>query len=1108
MHRRNGCLNLSPSDLNNFLECEHLTGLDLAVAQDELVRPAVVNQQAELIRRKGDEHEKAFLASVRAAGKDVVCVERGTGFSQAAAATEEAMRRGVEVIYQATFVADEWLGSADFLERVDRPSALGSFSYEVADTKLARTAKPYFLLQLSFYSEQVGRIQGVLPEKMHVVLGTNERASFRVHDFDAYYRRAQRRLLAWLAEQPETYPHPVEHCPVCAWNATCIQKRVDDDHLSLVAHMRRDWAERLGEAGLTTLAALALAPADLPVSLRKDIFARLREQAQLQYRHRVKGEHEYRLLPVTAGRGLALLPRPSQGDVSFDIEGDPFFEAGRGLEYLFGVVALEDGEPHFRAFWAHDRGEEKRAFEALIDFVIARLERYPDMHIYHYAQYEPAALRRLMGQHATREDELDHLLRRDVFVDLYRIVEQSVRISQPRYGLKQVETFYLAAREEELSAGEDSILMFEEWLQSGEETMLEAIERYNEVDCRSTMRLREWLLERRREAGVRTWREPPPARDLAEEKAESIQAREQLKASLLENAKEGDPRWLAAHLLEYHRREDKPVWWAYFRRRELSPAELVDDSDAIGDLSPANIPSEPLKRSLVHTLTFPPQQHKLEPGEVVDPETERGEEIIEIDDERGLVRIRRGPSREKDPLPWALIPGGPWDTRYQRAALRRVGEAMVAGHRWYRALQDLLARERPRIRGLEPGMPLQAATVDLDEAKRLVSQLDASHLFVQGPPGSGKTWTGARLIVHLLQQQKRIGVTAPSHKAIHNLLAEIERVAIAEGVRFRGLKKCGAAEESMYKGGGLVRNARQLANFIDPGVHLLAGTAWLFARHELDSTLDYLFIDEAGQVSLADAVATGTAARNLVLLGDPLQLAQVSQGTHPGGSGLSVLEHLLGAEATIPSDRGLFLDVTWRMHPDICGFVSEMVYGGRLRPALGRERQLLEGVGAGIRLVPVEHEGRSQASPEEAEAVRIEIEGLVGRAYSDASGQIRPLEYTDILVVAPYNAQVRTLRAALPGTVRVGTVDKFQGQEAPVVFYSTASSSGADLPRHLEFLFSRNRLNVAISRAQCLAIAVGSPRLLDVRCRTAEQMRMVNALCRLAEIALEQGAAT
>jgi RNase_H superfamily len=502
--------------------------------------------------------------------------------------------------------------------------------------------------------------------------------------------------------------------------------------------MRRGWADRLNEAGIATVTALALAPADAQVQVRPEIFARLREQAELQYRHRLSGEHEYRLLPPVAGRGLSLLPRPSDGDVFFDMEGDPFFEATQGLEYLFGIVSVEKGEPHFRAFWAHDRQQEKHAFEQLIDFLTGQLSRYPDMHVYHYAHYEPAALRRLMGQHGTREDEVDHLLRREVFVDLYRVVEQSLRLSQPRYGLKQVETFYMPSRQEELQAGDDSILMFEDWLQTGNKSLLQAIERYNETDCRSTLALREWLLDRRREAGVVLWPDPPPKREISEEAAAAVTDRELLKAKLLHESKEGDPASLIAHLLDYHRREDKPVWWAYFRRRDLSPAELVDDSEAIGDLSPVGDPPEPVKRSVIHTLSFPAQQHKLEPGQVVDPETERAEEIIEIDDERGLLRLRRGPSRTDEPLPHALIPGGPLDTRYQRAALRRVGETIAAGRGWYRALQDLLARERPRVRGLELGMPLQTGTADIDEAKHLVSRLDASHLFIQGPPGSGR----------------------------------------------------------------------------------------------------------------------------------------------------------------------------------------------------------------------------------------------------------------------------------------------------------------------------------------------------------------------------------
>ena len=269
------------------------------------------------------------------------------------------------------------------------------------------------------------------------------------------------------------------------------------------------------------------------------------------------------------------------------------------------------------------------------------------------------------------------------------------------------------------------------------------------------------------------------------------------------------------------------------------------------------------------------------------------------------------------------------------------------------------------------------------------------------------------------------------------------------------------------------------------GADLAAGTAWLFARE--NQQVDYLFVDEAGQVSLADALAMGTAARNVVLVGDPQQLDQVIQGTHPAGSGASVLRHLLGDEATVPPDRGLFLERTYRLHPDVCGYISEEFYEGRLEPAeVARERTTP--LGTGLRYVAVEHDARRQESPEEVEAVKRVV------------AELRAAGVTDLVVVSPYNAQVNALAEALPG-VRVGTVDKFQGQEADAVVYSMVSSSGEDVPRGLEFLLSRNRLNVAISRARCLAYLVASPRLLEVNARTIPQMRLANALCRFVELA-------
>jgi uncharacterized protein len=395
----------------------------------------------------------------------------------------------------------------------------------------------------------------------------------------------------------------------------------------------------------------------------------------------------------------------------------------------------------------------------------------------------------------------------------------------------------------------------------------------------------------------------------------------------------------------------------------------------------------------------------------------------------------------------------------------------------------------------------------IEELKEIAGGLDESYLFIQGPPGAGKTWSGARLIVDLIKRGNRVGVTSTSHRVIHNLLGEVENVAHEQGATVNGLKKCSAGNPESEFGSehGLIDSVDDNGALSDPEVSLTAGTAWHYCREDTEP-LDYLFIDEAGQISLADALALSTAARNVVLLGDPQQLPQVAQGAHPPGASLSVLEHLLGDAQTVDPTRGVFLAETWRLHPDVCEFVSELMYDGRLHSAPGRERQSVEAdgelTGTGLRWLAVEHDGRSQASPEEADRIATEIEPLLaGGVYTDADGAEHQLAVEDVLVVTPYNAQVKCLEERLPAGVRVGTVDKFQGQEAQVVFFSMATSSGEEIPRNVEFLFSRNRLNVAVSRARCLSVLVCSPRLLDVHATSIEQMKLINALCRFAEIA-------
>jgi predicted RecB family nuclease len=1061
----------SPSDLNNFLECEHLVALELQVARGERGRPEHVdNPQAELIQRKGDEHERAYLAELERAGRQVVRIELGNDDWEAeagAAATEQAMRGGADVIYQAVFLDPSgWTGHADFLERVGTPSALGAYSYEVADTKLARHAKPYYLLQLCFYSEQVARIQGREPERMHVVLGSGVRESFRPSEFAAYYRRVRARFLDAIERGLDVYPLPVAHCPLCQFKELCEQQWEMDDHPVRVANIRRDQIGKLAAAGITTLEELAEARDDeRPAKMNVATFETLRDQAALQLQHRRTGEHDFHVLAPQPARGFALLPPPSAGDLFFDIEGDPFWEARGGLEYLWGV----SDAGAYRAFWAHDRAQEKQALEDFVDFVRARLADDPNLHVYHYASYETSALKRLMGEYGTREDEIDDLLRGGVFVDLFKVVRQGLRHSHPKYSLKNVETFFMQ-REAELRAGDDSIVAYENWLATRNGTQLAEIEEYNAEDCKATRELRDWLLGLRSDEIA--WPKSPEVRETPEQAAEIAG----LQAQLL--ARDDRVAWLAGQLLDYHRREAKPLWWAFYDRKGRTPDELAEfDNDAIGGVEPDGDPIRAAK-SLVYPFSFPAQQHKLSRGdELFDPETlDFAGQLESIDDEHGKLRLKRGPSLEGVAMPRSLIPGGAWNTDVQQAALGRLGRSILAGDGRYHALESILRRDTPRV-GVTP-LPQD----DLEAARDLVESLDSSYLVVQGPPGSGKTYTGARLIVRLLARGRRVGVMAQSHKAIHNLLAEVEKVARKEDVPFRGLKK-----GDSYEGPFITTTGKQaLFDEPDEDVLLLAGTSWLFARESMERAgVDTLFVDEAGQLSLADALAAGTCARNLVLLGDQQQLAQVSQGIHPEGAGVSVLEHLLEGEDTVSPDRGLFLSQTWRMHPAICEFVSEMSYAGRLHPVPECSTHKVNGE-AGLRFIAVSHSGNRQASREEAEVIAREV------------ARFRP---EDVLVVAPYNAQVRCLRAALPEAVRVGTVDKFQGQEAPVVVFSMATSSGDDLVRSIGFLFSRNRLNVAISRAQALAVLVASPKLLEIRCRIIEDMRLVNALCRFVELA-------
>lgn len=1123
---------LSASDLSNHLACRHLTELDRAVAEGRCGSPTWRDPALVLLQERGLAHERAFVGHLHECGLSVVELRAVDGVT-AVDRTQASMHEGADAIVQAALQDGRWSGRADVVLRVPVASDLGEWSYEVCDTKLALDTRGGTVLQLCLYSDLVGRVQGRTPERMYVVKpgATFPRETFRFADFQAYYRLVKRRLEEGLAVQPSgmTYPHPVAHCDTCRWWLECDRRRHADDHLSLVAGLRALHIAELERQNINTLEQFAEEPAPLrekPLRGSEEAFANAHGQARVQLAGRRADQPQYQLLPSESDRGLAALPEPAEGDLFFDIESDPFALEG-GIEYLLGVAeAGVEGVLEYRAFWGFDRAVERRSFEALIDLVMARWEQHPGMHLYHFSPYEPAAIKRLMGRHGTRETEVDRLLRGGRFVDLLAVTRQGLRASVESYSLKELEKFCGFSRNVELPVAAAALRRVACALELGTateaaETDLAVVEAYNRDDCCSTAALRQWLEARRAELVASGALVPRPtarsgdASEAVEERAAEVQAvYERLVAGLPEDRMEWGPneeaRWLLAHQLEYFRREDKCAWWEFFRLHELDYDELLEERKAVTGLRFAGVAGG-TARCPVHRYRFPSQEVALSEGDQL--HEVRGESIgtiSGIDQSRRTLDIRKR-TNAADRHPIAVLVNERVSPQPIDGAVLELGRSIaehgIDGNGPYRAARDLLLKRPPRLSGGTNGLLRRPGESVVEAAIRVAKGLDDGALPIQGPPGSGKTYTGARMIVALAAAGKRVGVTAVSHKVIRNLLEETLCAAREARVAVAAAHKVSVPSAQVLPGLEEVTDNGKARTALDQG-KVLGGTAWLWARDDMVASVDYLFIDEAGQMSLAHALGAARSARNIVLLGDPQQLEQPQRGAHPEGADVAALVHVLDGRKTIADEAGLFLDETWRLHPRICDFTSELFYEGRLHSRAGLERQALAGptpfAGSGLFFVPVQHEGNQNSSLEEVEVVAGIVADLLGGgvSWTDADGVARPLEQRDVLVVAPYNAQVGALLDGLGNGARVGTVDKFQGQQAPVVIYSMASSSAEDAPRGMEFLYSPNRLNVATSRARCACIIVAAPRVLEPDCGTPGQMIWANALCRYRELAV------
>ncbi|MBD9698739.1 TM0106 family RecB-like putative nuclease [Flavimobilis sp. GY10621] len=1119
----------------------------------------------------GEAHEQRHLARLRsehgaydaATGRGVVELPGTPGRTAAELrsrreASFAALTGGADVVFQAEMFDGTFSGRADFL--LASPDG-----WVVVDTKLARRAKVTAVLQLAAYAHAL-RTAGVrvAPEAV-LLLGDGTESRHRVDDVVPVYLRRRTRVEALLAAHRAgraavTWQSPgLTRCGTCD---VCEAWVAHERDLLLVAGLRPTQRTRLHAAGITTIDELAATDGPVP-GLAAGAVATLRAQARLQVRQSPP-DGPGPLLPdgrpaveaeVFDPAVLAQLPPRSAGDLYFDFEGDPLWVGDEpddwGLEYLWGMVAepaADDEAPPFTALWAHDRASEKQVLVDFLELVTARRTQFPDMHVYHYAPYEPAALKRLAGRHGVGEDMLDDLLRAGVLVDLYATVRGALRISQPSYSIKKLEPLYSPESREGVTSGADSIVEYAEACalrDAGDhdafEHRLEAIAEYNADDCISTRDLRLWLDARAAEHGV----VPSGGQVAAHEGAEPVDPTPEalhlaeVEATLLAAAgddpvhRTADEQALAmlAAGLRFHRREVRPAWWEHFDRLLTPVDEWTSRSvvrpgtyDGVPAVMPEPwVPPEGRKRTSTRQVVL---RAELEPGSDVRPgtslwavyppgvddsfgtagdgaltwHTKVAVDEVETHGAISTITVTETTKAGVDgwsAAPLALVPAVVDLGKQPAAAILRLADRVVAALGEVGdapvlprlAVLDLLRRVPPRLRAGATFPSAAERTDDLVGAiTRTVLALDDSYLAVQGPPGTGKTFTGSRVVARLVAEGWKVAVVGQSHAVVENMLAGIVNAGVArEDVG----KKNATGDTDEHPWTRLTDAASSsveafLADHAGRGC-VVGGTQWTFCaeKNVPPGGYDLLVVDEAGQFALAGTLAVASAARNVMLLGDPQQLPQVTQGTHPEPVDTSALGWLMDGHATLPDHLGFFLAESWRMHPAVCGPVSRLSYERRLRsrPGVPEHRELVD-TAPGVHLVEVEHAGRATASPEEATAVVDVVRDVVGSTWipgKDEPGRVATDE--DVIVVAAYNAQVQLVREALDRSgfegTRVGTVDRFQGQEAPVAVVTFATSSAEEAARGMTFLLDRHRVNVAVSRAQHHAVLVRSTHLVD-----------------------------
>jgi uncharacterized protein len=1116
-----------------------------------------------LLADKGNEHEDLFLDYLKEEYGSENVAEIEDDRRTAAESTKKAMKKGYKVIFQAYLERDNFAGFADFLVRREGQSELGDYYYEAWDTKLSKSTRPYFIIQLCCYSWMLELIQGKIPDEAVVVLGDRKHERFRIAAPYSYFLSLKQRFLQEqesFTGDEDTMPDPSLETNFGAWGSYAKQLMEERDSLALVATIKKKQIKSLQSQGINTLTQLAETELDNIKGITQETFEKIQAQAEIQHRSKGQEKPHFKVIKNDNGKGLSALPESSNMDMFFDIEGHPLVDGG--LEYLWGVsyhdkTAAQGNDYAFKDFWAHDQQQEKKAFEDFIDWTYQRWQQDKTMHVYHYASYEITAIRKLSTRNHTRLEEVAELLSNGVFIDLYNVVKNGLLIGEPRYSIKNVEHLYRGKRTTDVANGGESIVFYDNWSEQGgtenwatqengykswladpdafdwtEWQALKDIRDYNIDDCESTLELVDWLREQQQESGVsyspieeiKSDKEQTDRQVQNQEKRAALIARQKALIDRFETDEKlkEDPRAeLLTSLLHFYDRERKPQIWSYFERLEKTDEQLFDDDTVVFDftLTESNYDEAKILCTATYNKDQSVRTDKISTATIQGSDAKVSKiSFDELDEHKGEISFELKSDDEEALQQSQLTLFGNQDTINTAALENRLCE--ITEHYFDTGelsgvIDTILNQANPNFGKTESPLPVSRARYPDDDKYmqamiNMIETLDNSCLCIQGPPGAGKTFTAKNVITSLVKDGKRVGIMSNSHAAILNLLKELPKLLPeASLVKIGGHKNIGIFREDFSEENYPNLDYRTGMKFTKKAPYesysVIGATVYGFAKDEAyEEPVDYLFVDEASQVALANLIAVSGAAKNIILMGDQMQLEQPIQGSHPGNAGASALEFTLKGHAVIPDDQGVFLERTYRMHPNVCQPLSEIVYEGKLKSDKQTEIQSINidepkqiTQTNGILSISVQHEDNTQSSEEEVVKVQELIDELKTGSFTNNKGKTKPITDDDILIVAPYNMQVNLLKEKLKGNLKIGTIDKFQGQEAPVVIISMAVSDVAESSRGLDFVFDTNRLNVAVSRAQALAIIVANEGMEQCHVNSLGQMEKVGFYNRL-----------